>query len=75
MGISGHMLGEKKLARLNRETGNNFDRAYNRNGFGAARTFDERGECLHFAVNFKTLEVEMIEFPTHWSSCPSRMRP
>lgn len=73
MGIGGHMLGKKGLRQLNRMIpGYDFDRAYNRNGVGGARMIDERGECLHFAIDFKGWEAKMIEFPTHWSSCPLR---
>lgn len=71
MGISGHILGERKLRKLNRETGMDFDRAYNRNGQGEARMIDERGDCLHFWVDFRTMEVELLEFPMHWTSCPA----
>ena len=73
MGIGGHILGPRKLRELNRMIpGFDFDRAYNRNGVGGARMIDERGECIHFAVNYKTWETDMIEFPTHWASCPRR---
>jgi hypothetical protein len=68
MGIGGHMLGERKLRRLNRETGMVFDRAYNRNGTGVARIKDETG-CRHFFVSFQTWEFEEIPEPTHWWSC------
>jgi hypothetical protein len=59
MGISGHILGPRKLRRLQRETGLPFDRAYNRNGVG---------------IDFRDYRVEPIDRPTHWSSCPTDPR-
>jgi hypothetical protein len=73
MGISGHILGPRKLRRLQRETGLPFDRAYNRNGVGAARIVDDAG-CHHYWIDFRDYRVEPIDRPTHWSSCPTDPR-
>lgn len=69
MGISGHILGERKLRRVNRETGMEFDRAFNRNGRGIGRLVED-GICYHYFIDFSTWETERILQPTHWSSCP-----
>lgn len=70
MGISGHILGDRKLRQLNAHfPGYTFNRAYNRNGQGEARMF-VNGECIHFWVNFHTWEIERVHPPRHWSSCP-----
>lgn len=71
MGISGHILGERKLRQLNREfPGYNFDRAYRYHGPTYARAIDESGHCRHFMANHVLHEVTQIEDPMHWSSCP-----
>lgn len=70
MGISGHMLGPRKLRRLERETGIPFERAYNRNGKGAARVLAEDGTCLgHWVIDFRSMEVSQDPHPWHWFSC------
>lgn len=69
MGISGHILGARKLSKLNRETGIQFDRAFNRNGLGAGRVVSE-GECIaHYSIDFRNLVVELEAEPQHWWSC------
>lgn len=73
MGIGGHMLGPRKLRKLNRETGMEFDRAFNRDGVGGARLLDENGECRHYWINFRTMEIELVLNASHWSSCRDRM--
>ena len=72
MGIGGHILGDKKLNRLNRDTGFNFDRAYNRNGYGEGRLIDEDGRCKHFSIDFPSMVVELDTKARHWVSCPPR---
>jgi hypothetical protein len=75
MGIAGHILGDRKLRQLNREfPGYDFDRAYRYHGPTYARMIDERGDCVHFECDHVTGEVRMIEFPTHWTSCPLRSK-
>jgi hypothetical protein len=69
VGISGHILGDRKLRQVNRNTGMHFDRAYNRNGIGVGR-LQEDGQCVHYFIDFHTWEVEKILEPTHWTSCP-----
>lgn len=69
MGISGHILGDKKLNRLNKETGFNFDRAYNRNGYGEGRVIDEQGRCVHYNIDFNSMSIELSFSPRHWTSC------
>ena len=68
MGISGHMLGEKKLRRLNNWSGMEFDRAFNRNGGGAARTIED-GACVHYVVDFEAKKISRNPDSGHWSSC------
>lgn len=69
MGISGHILGENKLRRLRRETGIDFDRAFNRNGSGGGRVVSG-GECIaHYSIDFRTFAVERNAEPQHWWSC------
>lgn len=74
MGISGHILGDRKLRQTNRMTGMAFDRAYNRNGHGVGRLIED-GECKHYFIDFRTWETELILEPTHWASCPRRTVP
>lgn len=68
MGISGHILGPRKLRKLVRETGMPFDRAYRRNNYGGGRVAYD-GTCLHYEIDFTTMSVMPIINPTHWSSC------
>ena len=73
MGISGHILGERKLRQLNREfPGYNFDRAFRYHGPTAARAMVD-GECKHFTCNHVTGEVTLDADAGHWSSCKERM--
>lgn len=70
MGISGHILGERKLRKLRGQTGINFDRAYNRNGEGVGRVI-ENGVCvMHYSIDFSTYQAVEIADATHWFSCP-----
>lgn len=71
MGISGHILGDKKLRRLNRETGFMFDRAYRRGTYGEGREIVE-GVCKHYSINWheKTIVGMSEEETRHWASCP-----
>lgn len=69
MGISGHILGERKLRALQRWSGIPFDRAYNRNGAGGARVV-WHGICRHYWVDFREKRIELDPRPTHWHSCP-----
>ena len=73
MGISGHILGDRKLRQLQRLTGLPFDRAYRYHDFGAGRLIDADGKCRHYNVNFRTGETELEEDPIHWQSCPPRV--
>lgn len=68
MGVNGHMLGERKLRQLNRQTGMLFDRAYNRDGAGEARLWGADG-CEHYWVDYETWEVKREPHPVHWASC------
>lgn len=72
MGISGHMLSEKSLRRVNRRTGMNFDRAYIRGKYGEGRRIED-GECAHYCFSTKTWACEPVERGLHWSSCMSRL--
>ena len=72
MGISGHILGPRKLRRLRAWSGIDFDRAWNRNGYGEARLINEHGKCSHFRVDFQEHRIEEIDLPIHWLSCPPR---
>lgn len=71
MGISGHILGERKLRRLIRETGLPFERAYNRNGVGQGRII-VGDRCRHYWIDFEGWATREIQEPQHWTSCPPR---
>lgn len=73
MGISGHILGARKLRRLQRLTGLPFDRAYRYHDSGGARLIDENGRCQHYGVNFRTGEAQLQERAVHWWSCPPQI--
>lgn len=73
MGISGHILGDRKLRQLQRLTGLPFDRAYRYHDTGGARLIDEDGRCRHYIVNFRTGEALLQERTIHWSSCPPQI--
>lgn len=72
MGIAGHMLGPKGLARLNRLAGADFDRAYIRGQACQGRRIED-GVCVHYDVDLAT--YQLTQAPTtalggpHWSSC------
>lgn len=69
MGIGGHILGEKKLRWLCRETGFNFARAYIRNGECQGYVI-QFGKCQHYKVLLDSMAVLPIIDPIHWVSCP-----
>lgn len=72
MGISGHILGERKMRQLNREfPGYDFDRAFRYHGPTHARTRIS-GECQHFVCDHVTGEVTLLEDVNHWYSCKER---
>lgn len=68
MGISGHILGERKLRAVNRATGMEFDRAFRYHEWGMGRVRKD-GECQHYHIDFRTWEVELDTGAGHWSSC------
>lgn len=70
MGIAGHVLGDKRLAQLRRQTGIPFDRAYIRNGYGEGVMWLPDENCAHFAIDPLSGEVELLTDVGHWSSCP-----
>ena len=77
MGISGHMLGPRKLRRLSRLSGLDLDRAYIRNGYAEGRVLSDSATCTHFRIDPRTGDSEMITdrgpyLSVHWSSCPGR---
>lgn len=69
MGMGGHMLGDRKLHRLQRLTGLPLVRAVHRNGACAGICFDPSGQCHHFEIDFKTGEHHEETVDYHWSSC------
>jgi hypothetical protein len=71
MGIGGHMLGDRKLRWVNRNTGMNFDRAFRYHDQGEGRFRNESGECEHWDINFRTWEVQRC-YDGHWASCYGR---
>ncbi len=72
MGISGHMLGPRKLRRLQRACGLPLFRAYIRNHYceGVVQQ-DEFSTCRHFEIDPVTGAYREIEYPIHWASCPT----
>lgn len=75
MGISGHMLGPRKLRRLSRLSGLDLDRAYIRNRYAEGRVLSGSATCTHFRIDPRTGESTMLtedDSPVslHWSSCP-----
>lgn len=75
MGISGHILGDRKLRQLNRESGMDFDRAYRYHGPYYARRINADGRCEHFVVNEVTWEAVPYLAEFHWTSCPKVTTP
>lgn len=71
MGISGHMLGERKLRRLRRLTGLDIDRAFHRGHDCVGRVITD-GVCRHYSIDWDTGEYTLIILPMHWTSCPRR---
>jgi hypothetical protein len=70
MGIGGHMLGSRKLARLQRLTGLPIDRAYRRNHQCEGRVV-WGGTCHHFVIDYTTGKHRIITGRIiHWASCP-----
>ena len=72
MGISGHILGEKKLRRLRRLTGLPLDRAYRRGKDCEGRLLGADGVCRHYAIDPDTGEYRQrteSETLLHWVSC------
>lgn len=73
MGISGHILGDRKLRALNREfPGYNFDRAFRYHGPTTARALVD-GKCVHYTCNHVLGTVTVNEDASCWSSCKERM--
>lgn len=70
MGISGHMLGERRLRRLREQTGIPFDRAYIMDGRTGEGVVWSEGSCTHYAIDPKTKTAVVIIPRAHWSSCP-----
>jgi hypothetical protein len=70
MGISGHILGEKKLRRLRQATGLLLDRAYRRGQQCEGRVIEADGTCSHYRIDPLTEQYLRIERPLHWTSCP-----
>ena len=73
MGISGHILGDKKLRKVARSTGVPFTSAFirNREAQGVVIVGDK---CLHYWFDPKTWEATRVSNPTHWASCPERSK-
>jgi hypothetical protein len=71
MGISGHMLGERKLRRLSERTGLPLDRALHRGHACEGRTVTD-GVCTHYDIDWDSGAHRLIEEPLHWSSCPRK---
>ena len=68
MGMGGHILGPKKLRKLNANTGLGADRAYRRGGYCEARV-RVPGGCEHYEVDWVSWEARLVEAPFHWASC------
>ena len=73
MGIGGHILGPKRLRRLNRDTGKQFDRAVIR-GHDATGVVWTPDGCEHYEIDERTWESVQIVDPVHWFTCNSMNR-
>lgn len=74
MGISGHMLGPKKLRKLSKLTGLPLSRAYIRNKAAEGVVWTSNG-CEHYWIDPKTGEWEFNDLPSHWYTCSPEQRP
>lgn len=73
--FNGHILGPKKLRRLNAATGMNFDKASRPvTGWYVARTVHD-GHCHHYEINYWTGAItEETGQVMHWTTCPKGSR-
>lgn len=70
MGLGAHVLGDKKLAALQRKTGLTLNRAFRRNDYTEGITWHPTGGCTHYAINWDTGEYKEITVAAHFTSCP-----
>jgi len=70
MGISGHMLGPKKLRALSARSGLLLARA-TRRGFDCEGVVRDGDTCHHYAIDYRTGRHQLIPDPWSWSSCPA----
>jgi hypothetical protein len=75
MGIGGHMLGEKKLHRLREVTGLPLNRACRRNHDCEGVVWNDDGTCTHYEIDFVSGEHAVLDAPTHWMTCRTRVVP
>ncbi len=70
MGISGHILGPRKLRSLSRLTGLNLKRAYIRNGYSEGIVSNGRWH-VHVVIDpYKgSWYVRTVPYSGHWASC------
>lgn len=68
MGISGHILGPKKLRKLSGLTGLPLSRAYIRGNESEGVIWVEEG-CQHYDIDWRTGDYTLITSPSHWGSC------
>ena len=69
MGIGGHVLGLRKLRRLQRLTGLPLDRAIIRNHYCEGVVWTDTGCSAHYEIDLSTGEATVIEEPFHWGTC------
>lgn len=74
MGIGGHMLGPRRLRRLQRITGLPLDRAFRRGRQCEGRVV-WGGRCFHYDIDWATGVHHVIPTVIHWVSCPQRGTP
>jgi hypothetical protein len=72
MGLSGHVLSDRRTRTWGRRLGLPFARAMIRSGWGEGVVWTEDGRCEHWKFSPVTGELVFIDKPSHWSSCPGR---
>jgi hypothetical protein len=69
MGISGHILGDRKLRTLSERAGLDLARAYRRGAYCEAVVRDG-DTCHHYEIDYWTGEAVLLTGDVAWASCP-----